>query len=381
MAKKLKVGLVLDTSLDPPDGVQQYVIGVGEWLRRQGHDVHYLVGQTTERDLPNIHSLSRNISVQSNGNRTTMPLPTSRRKLRALLDEEQFDVLHVQTPHSPFMAQRLVLAAGPQTAIIGTFHIAAYSWLETVGNRLLGWWLRPSLRRFDQIVSVSPAAADFARRTFKIDTEVVPNVFDYARFHTAKPFKKYQDKVLTVLFFGRLVPRKGCRLLLETAARLAADPKSPNFRLVICGKGAQAGQLRRFIERNGLSKLTEMTGFVSEADKPRYYASADVTVFPSSGGESFGIVLLEALASGRAAVLAGDNPGYRSVMAPRPELLFDPHDAAELTAKLRQYLTEADLRRQAARWGADYTKYFDTAVVGQKLLAIYGEALRKRRSA
>lgn len=378
MAKPLKIGLVLDTSLDPPDGVQQYVVAIGEWLRGQGHDVHYLVGQTKNRDLPNVHSLSRNVSVVFNGNRTTIPLPTSRRKLRRLMKAEQFDVLHVQTPHSPFMAQRLILAAGPKVAIVGTFHIAAYSWLGRVGNRLLGIWLRPSLKLFYRIVSVSEAAASFARSSFHIDTPVLPNAFDYQRFHAAKPLAKYRDKKVTILFLNRLVPRKGCQVLLEAAAQLATEPGTPTFRVVVCGKGPEAPKLERFIKRHGLEDVVEMVGFVSETDKPRYYASADIAVFPSSGGESFGIVLLEAMASGRAAVLAGDNPGYRSVMLPRPELLFSPRDSDLLAQLLSKYISSPRLRREAADWGEQYTKGFDVAVVGAELVKLYREALREQ---
>lgn len=379
MAKPLKIGLVLDTSLDPPDGVQQYVVGIGEWLRSQGHDVHYLVGQTKHRDLPNIHSLSRNVSVVFNGNRTTIPLPTSRRKLRRLLEAEQFDVLHVQTPHSPFMAQRLILAAGSEVAIVGTFHIAAYSWMGRVGNTLLGWWLRPSLKRFYRVVSVSDAAASFARSSFHIDTPVLPNTFDYQRFHAAKSLAKYRDKAVTILFLNRLVPRKGCQVLLEAAAQLAADPSTPAFRVVVCGKGPETARLQRFVKRHGLEDIVEMVGFVSEADKPRYCASADIAAFPSSGGESFGIVLLEAMASGRAAVLAGDNPGYRSVMLPRPELLFSPKASHLLAQLLSKYIGSPRLRREAATWGEQYTKDFDVAVVGTELLKLYREALREQR--
>lgn len=380
MAEKLTIGLVLDTSLDPPDGVQQYVIGVGEWLRGQGHDVHYLVGETHNRDLPNVHSLSRNIHVQFNGNRTTIPLPTSKRKLRAVLRKYHFDVLHVQTPHSPFMAQPLIRCADKGTAVLGTFHIAAYNWMVTAGNQLLGWWLQPSLRRFDKIVSVSPAATSFARKTFGIETEILPNVIDYPRFHGAKPFKKYDDDTVTILFFGRLVARKGCGMLLEAIARLQKDEELPKFRVVICGKGPEQKKLERYIVDHDLTNIVEMTGFVDEADKPHYYASADISVFPSSGGESFGIVLLEAMASGKAAVLAGDNPGYRSVMEPRSELIFDPLDADALAKLLSRYVRDQALRKSAAAWGAAYTRQFDESAVGAKLLEMYREALRKRRA-
>lgn len=375
----LKIGLVLDTSLDPDDGVQQYVITVGEWLRSQGHDVHYLVGQTEQRDLPGIHSLARNISVRFNGNRTTVPLPTSKRKLRQFLATQQFDVLHVQVPHSPFMAQRLILAASNQTAIIGTFHIAPYSRLVTVANKALGTWLRSSLKRFDVMLSVSPAAAAFAKQTFKIDSRVLPNVIDYQRFHNAQPLPKYNDYKLTILFLGRLVPRKGCQLLLQAVAELSKRQGLPAFKVVICGKGPLFEKLRGFIQTNNLQDMVELVGFVGEADKPRYYASADIAVFPSSGGESFGIVLLEAMASGRSAVLAGDNPGYRSVLEPQAELLFNPRNASELANKLATYLTDSKLRQKMAAWGAGYTQDFDVAVVGAQLIDIYFKVLQKRR--
>ncbi len=300
--------------------------------------------------------------------------------MRQILSHYRFDILHVQTPHHPLMAQRLILAANKRTAVIGTFHIAAYSRLVTAGNWLLGWWLRPSLRRFDQVVSVSPAAAAFAKQTFHIDTKILPNVIDYPLFHKAQPLPRYNDNILTILFLGRLVPRKGCLLLLQAVAQLTCASNLPPFRVVICGKGQQTEQLQRFIKDHQLENIVEMVGFVSEAEKPRYYASADVSVFPSSGGESFGIVLLEAMASGRAAVLAGDNPGYRSVLSPQPELLFNPHDVQHLATLLKTHLLDQKLRDKAAEWGASYTRSFDVSNVGKQLEAIYREALRKRQS-
>jgi phosphatidyl-myo-inositol alpha-mannosyltransferase len=380
--KRLKIGLVLDSGLDKPDGVQQYVLALGGWFRDQGHEVHYLVGQTKRRDIANVHSLSRSIKVRFNGNNGSIPLIAGRRKLRRFLAAEQFDVLHVQMPHHPLLAQRIVLAAGPRTAIIGTFHVAPYNRLVTSGNKVLGRWLRPSLRRFDHIVSVSSAAAAFALETFHIETEVLPNVIDYPRFHEAAPLARYEDKnVLTILFLGRLVPRKGCQQLLRAIALMSNNRGLPKFRVVICGKGPLEAKLRQFVSRHRLEGLVTFAGFVSEADKPHYYASADISVFPSSGGESFGIVLLEAMATGNSTVLAGDNPGYRSVMAPRPELLFPPEDAAALAQKLTYYLEHEPARLAAGKWAANYAKTFDVAIVGVKLLDMYRKALRKERGA
>jgi phosphatidylinositol alpha-mannosyltransferase len=373
----LKIGIVLDTSLDPPDGVQQYVLSVGEWLRSQGHDVHYVVGQSKRSDLQNMHSLAKNVSVRFNGNRTTIPLPTSKRMLKAFLARQQFDVLHIQTPHSPFFAQRLIAAADQKTAIVATFHVLPEGKLPIIGNYVLGLWLRSSLKRIDGMLSVSPAAAVFARKTFRVQTKVLPNVFDYQQFHTAEPLSTYADQTSTILFLGRLVPRKGCRYLLEAISKLDRATLPP-FRVVVCGKGPLLESLQEFVSQHGLDDVVEFAGFVSEADKPRYYASADIAVFPSTGGESFGIVLIEAMASGKATVLAGNNPGYASVMEPQPELLFAPGDTDTLAKKLSLLLRDGAKRQAYATWGSEYSARFDIEVVGPQLVALYHQLLERK---
>lgn len=375
---KLKIGLVFDDSLDKPDGVQQYVLSIGQWLGAQGYDVHYLVGETKRTDLKNLHSLSRNLNAKFNGNRMSIPLPTSSNRLKEFLDQQQFDILHVQLPYSPFLAHRIIKAAGKKVAIIGTFHIFAEGWPAIIGTKLLRIWLSKSLLRFDHIVSVSKAAADFASQNFGIETEVLPNVIDYDRFALSTPLEKYDDQILNILFLGRLVPRKGCQVLLEAVNLIKIDNTLPKFRVIICGKGPLAIKLSNYVDNNGLKNLVEFVGFVSEESKPRYYASSDISVFPSSGGESFGIVLLEAMASGQAEVLAGDNPGYRSVMTESNNQLFEPLDVEGLAIRLRNSLLDVESRDRSKAWGQAYSKTFDTKLIGTKLINIYQEALRKR---
>jgi phosphatidylinositol alpha-mannosyltransferase len=375
LTSKLTIGIILDTSLDLEDGVQQYVMAIGEWLRAQGHDVHYLVGQTERRQLPNIHSLSRNVVVKFNGNRVDLPLIGNMKRIKQVFSELQFDVLHVQTPHHPLLAQRIIKQADPRTAVVASFHILPYSPLIGFTNRLLGYWLRPSLKRVDQMLAVSPAAARFEKQTFGLDAEVSPNVFSYPTFKNAKPFERYDDDTITLLFLGRLVPRKGCQLLLDAVDMLHKEAGVPKFRVVVCGRGPLAQNLRNFAKARGIDSLVEFCGFVSNDDKPRYYASADIAVFPSNSGESFGIVLLEAMASGKAAVLAGDNPGYRSVMEARPETLFDPKNAAALAMRLRELMADQKARQELAEWGSHYSQNFDVDVVGAQLVALYRRLL------
>jgi phosphatidylinositol alpha-mannosyltransferase len=380
--RPLKIGLILDTSLDPPDGVQQYVVGIGEWLRSQGHMVHYLVGETHERQLPHIHTLTRNFRVSFNGNRTTIPVLLEKRRARASMQHENFDILHVQTPHHPFMAQRLIMAASNRTGVVATFHILPYGFLARFATKLLSFLLRPSLARIDRMFAVSKSAAKFEMWAFSKPAVVLPNVIDYERFHKAKPFKN-PGKELTILFLGRLVERKGCLTLLRAVRELRRSPDAaelPSFKVVICGQGHLLAKLQSYVAQNDLADIVTFAGFVSEEDKPRYYASADISVFPSSSGESFGIVLLEAMASGRAAVLAGDNPGYHSVMESRPDLLFKPTDAKMLAGKLRLVLSDAKQRNEAANWGAKYSAGFDVNVVGRGLVNHYNQVLRLRRN-
>lgn len=372
----MKIAFVFDDTLDNPDGIQQYMFSLADYYTSQGHEVHYLAGQTARTDIPNVHSLSRNIKVQFNGNRLSIPLWGSTKRIKQVLAAEKFDVLHVQVPYHPLMAGRIIKAAPAATSVVGTFHIAPYSALATAGSWLLGKWSSwsGSLGRFNGMVSVSPAAADLARRTFGLNTEVVPNVFDYDRFHEAKPLPQYDDDIRTILFLGRLVKRKGCMTLLQAVYALRTDGRDyPPFRVVICGGGQLEFTLREYVKRNDLDDVVTFAGRISEEDKPRYMASADIAAFPSSGGESFGIVLLEAMASGRAAVLGGDNPGYRSVLGLRPDLLCNAKDANALAEKLSARLLNDSLRQADALWGSNDAKQYDAAIVGAKLLKLYQE--------
>ena len=373
--KKLKIAYVLDDGLDVPNGVQQYILSVGEWMQGHGHEVHYIVGETKRRDIKNIHSMSRNIKIKFNGNIGTMPLPVKKVRLRKLLKEENFDILHIQMPYSPFFAHKLIKLAPLETSVVGTFHIAPNNNIVSIANFGLGLWLRSSLNKFDKFLSVSPAAQSFAKKTFKIDSEVSPNVIDYELFNSANKYSDYDDGKLNILFLGRLVPRKGCLQLLKAVNKIKDLDSS--FRLIVCGSGPLQNQLNDYVKLNNLSEIVEFKGFVAEKDKLRYYKSADIAVFPSSGGESFGIVLIEAMSSGNTAILAGNNSGYRAVLHDKPDILFDPKNVDELADKLRNMIVNEKYRKAVADWGNTYVKNFDINKVGNELLDIYESSLHK----
>lgn len=374
----MKIGLVFDDSLDKTDGVAQYVLITGEWLRKQGHDVHYLVGETKRQDIKKLYSLSRNVKVSFNKNRMTMPLPADKRQIAKLLQREQFDVLHIQMPYSPFLAGRIIAVADGDTAIVGTFHILPYSKMVHVANKLLGSTQKRSLARFDKIMATSPPAASFAKQTYGIDCQVVPLGIPLRRFFGANSFAEYDNKK-TIVFLGRLVERKGCQYLLRSLARLKKDGRlGDDVRVIICGDGPLRPQLEQFVQANNLQECVEFKGFISEESKPRYLASADIAIYPSLGGESFGIVLLEAMAAARGTVLAGDNPGYRSVIGKRSEAIFNPINTDLLAEKLYNLLSSKKLRDQAQRWQTKHVEQFDIGVVGREIVMVYEQALRNR---
>lgn len=381
--KSLKIGFVLDDSLDKSDGVQQYVLNIGSWLQNNGHQVYYLVGQTKKANDKNIFSLSRNINVSFNHNQMSIPLPASRKKINLLLDQLSLDVVHVQMPYSPFMAQKIIYEINlnhQKTAIIGTFHIVGYNYSVFLASKVLAFWTKNSLKLFNSILSVSSAAQSYCNQTFKINSLIVPNVVDYKHFNKASPLQKFNDQsIVNILFLGRLVKRKGCLELLKAVNILNKFKPLKPFRIIICGKGPLETKLKKFAHNHAIDHLVSFEGYISEENKPKYYASAQITVFPSLGGESFGIVLLEALASGRSVVLAGDNPGYKSVLGSHEELLFDPGNSQLFAEKLYYFINNSDIRNKKIIWGQEYAKKYDIPVIGQNIVQFYNQALLKRR--
>lgn len=377
MTRPLKIAMVLDDSIDRPDGVQQYVLTLGGYLEREGHTVHYVCSEASRDDVT-VHSLARNMAVKFNGNGLRVPLPTSRKALREFLDRERYDVIHVQTPHSPLFAARVVDEARRVQArtvrIVGTFLILPDGRVSAAATHALGWMLRRNLRKFDAFAALSAPAAGFAREAFGIDSQVIPAAVDVASFADAvrvpRPARAPGDR-LVVSFLGRLVERKG---VLELVHALAAMPGDTVRRLDvrIGGKGPLMGELEAAIEANGLSETVTLEGFVSEEDKPQFYADADIAVFPATGGESFGIVLIEAMASGAGVVLGGDNPGYRSVLGDRPEVTVNSRDAGEFAQALVRVIDDADLRATIHTEQAEQLRAYDIDVTGAAMLKMYG---------
>ncbi len=373
----MKVGLVLDDTLDKSDGVQQHVLTVGAWLKDQGHEVHYLVADTTRKDIENVHSLGRFVSLRYNRNNVRTPLPASRKKIKALLEAEQFDVLHVQLPYSPLLAKQVIRYAGDATAVVGTFHILPVSKIHGYSNQALRVLLGKSIQRFDKILAVSEPAVHFARKAYGMRADYLPNPINISVFRAGKRLAELKSKKLTILFLGRLVKRKGIMELIDAYNHID-DELAAKTQLIICGKGPLKTRANHQVR---VDRNVKFLGFVPEKNKPDYLASADIAVFPSTGGESFGIVLLEAMAAGSKVVIGGNNAGYASILGEQPYLLFDPRDRNAFVEQLEQFITDEKLRERMYTWQQQTIHQYDIGVVGPKLVKIYKEALANRKNA
>ena len=367
---KLRIGYLLDDTLDRPDGVQQYVLAVGEYMRSIGHETHYIVADTTRKDLQNVHSMGKFLSLKFNGNSVRTPLPASKQKIKLLMDRLDLDVLHVQLGFSPIFGARVINAVGPKCKIIGTWHTFPSGYIHDLSNKILSIFIAPQLKKFASMVSVSQATADFVRASYGYTSSVVPN---------AVPIKKYDivaKKDLTkfrIVFLGRFVQRKGPIYLIEALGRLVKNDLLPgNVELIMAGKGPDLEKCKIRASQLDLGPVVSFPGFVDEADKPKLLASADITVFPSTGGEAFGISIVEAMASGQSIVLGGNNSGYTSILGKRPELLFNPRDTSLLAQIILRYINmpksgSNDLKS----WLKKESQKYKTELICEKLLKLY----------
>lgn len=371
---KLSIGFLFDDTLDSSDGVAQQVKTLGSWFTQNGHHVVYLCGDSKLKDWAGgkVYSLSRNIKIRFNGNRLSIPLLSRARDIKHVLEAEKLDVIHVQMPYSPLMSQRVIRRARRTAGVVATFHILPSGNLVRLGSRLLRLVQWRSLKQLDAIISVGSAASDFAKHYFAVESKVIPNMVDLDKFKIKTKTESTKDQIV---FLGRLVERKGCKQLIKAFALLAKT--NPEVELIIAGDGPERTKLEKQVKKLDLQSRVRFLGFVKEQDKPTLLANASVACFPSLYGESFGVVLIEAMAAGARVVLAGDNPGYRTVMEDQPKLLVDSTNSELLAKRLKELLEDRQLVSRLHAWQSQHVQKYDIHIVGPRILAVYHQAIAK----
>ncbi|OGO56030.1 MAG: hypothetical protein A2V85_02585 [Chloroflexi bacterium RBG_16_72_14] len=368
----MKIGLVSPYVYPLPGGVTQHVRYLYENLRQRGHDVRILTSshglqRASEGD---VIRLGKGFSMPANGSVGTVTVSFRYiSQVRAVLERERFDVLHFHEPFVPFLS--LVLLRESQSVNVATFHAyGGWSPAYEFGSRALGAYAE----RLHGRIAVSAAARHFIDRYFPGDYKVIPNGVDVDRFRRAVPIARWQDGTRNILFVGRFEPRKGVLDLLKAYRILRKT--GCDCRLLLVGGGPQEREARRYVATRRLRGV-EFLGRVSDDEKAQLFRTADVYVSPATGRESFGIVLLEAMAAG-APIVASDIHGYKGVVRRgREGLLVPPREPKEVAASVARLLRDPELAREMSEAGIRRAEEFSWPRVTAKVDDYYGFVIRR----
>ncbi len=368
----MKIGLVTPYVYPLPGGVNEHVRFLYENLRLLGHDVRIIssshgLQRSSEGDVIRI---GKGFSVPSNGSVGTITVsPRYVSQVKRVLERERFDLLHFHEPFVPFLS--LVVLRQSDSVNIATFHAyAGFSPAMELGKKMLPRYAAKLHGR----IAVSAAARHFIDRFFPGDYKVIPNGVNVGRFQRAVPIARWQDGTANILFVGRLEDRKGLPHLLK-AFRLVRK-SGIEARLLIVGSGPQEREARRYVLTRGLQNV-EFLGRVSDAEKAQLFKTATVYVSPATGQESFGIVLLEAMAAG-APIVCSDIHGYKGVVQRnRQALLVPPRDVKSLAAALTEVVADSELRDRLRASGLERVQQFSWEHVTEKVEAYYSFVIRR----
>lgn len=375
----MKIAFVSPYDFAVPGGVNNHISHLRDNFVELGHEVRVIAPSSrpsAHKPEENVIPLGRAYGIPASGSvaRVTLSLRLAPR-VKRLLQEEQFDIVHVHEPFAPFLPLNFLRLS---TAInVGTFHAAkeggTTKWY-LYGRRVLKRWFR----RLDGKIAVSVPAMRLISRYFPGYYNIIPNGVDVEHFSREyPPVERYADGRPNVLFVGRLEKRKGVKYLLQAFERVKRE--MPETRLLIVGPPTRAARgYRRWVKEKGLADV-EFIGYVSYDELARYHHTADVVCEPATGNESQGIVLLEAMAAGRPLV-ASNIEGYASVLTHTVEgLLVRPKDSDALASALLELLADPDKRQEMGEKGRQRAQEYSWERVSQRVLSYY-ERLQYERA-
>ncbi len=363
----MKIGLVSPYDYAFPGGVVNHIAYLAHYLIQAGHSVKIIAPCTkkgTRYFEEEVIPVGRPLPIPYAGAVARVAVsPLLPIQLDEILSQGKFDILHLHEPFAPMHSICALLKS--DTVNVGTFH-ACHSkprvyWL---GKAVFQRWVK----KLQGKIAVSKPALEYVSRHVPGEYRIIPNGIDTEHFHVNGPGREeFADGKINILFVGRLERRKGLAYLLNACA--AVKRSFPNFRLIVVGPGTVLRQrYRQIVDDMSLKNHVVFTGYVSSAELPSYYRSADIFCAPATGGESFGIVLLEAMACGKP-VVATNIEGYASVLTNNEEgLLVPPKDEKSLANALLKLLDQKQLRLSMGNKGLfKAEKYSWQNITGQVL--------------
>jgi phosphatidyl-myo-inositol alpha-mannosyltransferase len=360
----MQIGMVCPYSFDVAGGVQSHVLQLAKVLIARGHEVSVLAPASPDTVLPDyVVSAGRAIPIPYNGSVARLQFSTAvNGKVKRWIAQGEFDVLHLHEPNAPSLSMwALRVAEGP---IVATFHTST---TKSLTLTVFQGFLRPWHEKIVGRIAVSDVARRWQMEALGSDAVEIPNGVDVASLSSAPVLDGYPRPGKTVLFLGRFdEPRKGMAVLLEALPKVVE--RFPDVQLLVVGHGdeeelrAQAGEMIRYIE---------ILGQVDDAGKASAMRSADVYCAPNMGGESFGIVLVEAMAAG-APVVASDLDAFRRVLRDgEVGRLFAVGDAVALADALIAVLSDDGLRERYVAAASEAVRRYDWSVVASQIMRVY----------
>jgi phosphatidylinositol alpha-mannosyltransferase len=360
----MRIGMVCPYSFDVPGGVQSHVLQLAEVMRGRGHEVSVLAPASPHVSLPDyVVSAGRAIPIPYNGSVARLQFsPAVHGRVRKWLAQGDFDVLHLHEPNAPSLSMwALRVAEGP---IVATFHTST---TKSLTLSVFQGVLRPWHEKIVGRIAVSDVARRWQMEALGSDAVEIPNGVDVDSLACAAPLDGYPRPGKTVLFLGRYdEPRKGMSVLLDALPRVVE--RFGDVQLLIVGHGDE-DELRG--QAGELAERMRFLGLVDDAGKAAAMRSADVYCAPNTGGESFGIVLVEAMAAG-APVVASDLDAFRRVLRDG-ELgsLVQVGEAAALADALIEVLDDDAVRRRYVAAGSEAVRRYDWSVVASQIMRVY----------
>ena len=364
---KKRIGIVCPYGWDTPGGVQSHVGDLAEYLIRQGHYVSVLAPAIDEDKLPDyVTSAGRPISIPYNGAVARVLFgPIAASRVRQWITNGSFDVLHLHEPAIPSISLLACWAAeGP---MVGTFHAAAKRQKVTFAVAPI---LEPVIEKLTARIAVSEAARETLTEHLETDAIVVPNGIYADRYRDGKVDSRWTGNTLG--FIGRFEEtRKGLEVLVNALPSIIAQ--HPDVKVFVAGPGDKDAFLKN-VDLQLHSRFTFL-GRISEEEKANFLTSVSLYIAPNTGGESFGIILAEALAGG-ASVVASDIPAFDSLLGHGMYgTLFQSENSDDLAKKVIDLLGNEGKRREIATRGKLYAQEFDWDVVAEKIYDVYEMAM------
>lgn len=373
----MKIGLVCPYSMARGGGVQEIVRAMQSELARRGHEVKIITPQPREIEGVNTEGIvfvgAATDFRSPLGTTSAVSSSIDNEALEQMLETEKFDILHFHEPWVPFLSRQILTRS--RSVNVATFHAKVP---ETILSRTLVRSVTPYtksiMKYLHEVTAVSNPAAEYVGSLSDREITLIPNGIDLNSFKKPTRTKESKSAQRQIMFIGRLERRKGVKYLLRAFALLSEE--LDDVSLIIAGDGPDRQKLESLAKELELRNVT-FKGYVDNKTRLHLLQTTDLFCAPAIYGESFGIVLLEAMAAGNV-VVAGNNTGYESVMQGLGNLsVVNPRDSREFARRIKLLLDEEDVRRLWLKWSDKYVQQFDYPNVIDQYEGLYKLALRR----